>query len=255
MNNAKGFERDYKQLLMRCLLNGSLSENRTAVDTLKLFNQSININLDRGFPIVTSKKIFFDKALAEFLWIYDGRTDLKYLNDNGITWWNDFAKNGELGKIYGHQLRNYNGEFDQIKYVVEEIKNNSRRAVISMWNPSDLKEQALPCCYTQMTFVRDNDKLNLAIDFRSSDLFMGLPYDIIFGALLLVTISRQTGLKPSILGLNLKDAHIYTTHREQVMEYYKNPSYVLPKLLETEQGFKLDNYLCEKYIKADLVIN
>ncbi len=172
------FEIEYKQLLMRCLLDGEITENRTGVVTKKLFNQSFNIDMRKEFPIVTGKKIFFEKALHEFLWIFNGDTNVEYLNKHGIEWWNSYADNKELGKVYGYQLRRFNDTFDQIEYVKSEIKNNSRRAVISLWNPTDLEEQALPCCYTQITFVRENDHLNMAIDFRSSDLFLGLPYDL-----------------------------------------------------------------------------
>ena len=124
MKNNNIYEIEYKQLLMRCLTNGELTNNRTKEKSYKLFNQSFNINLDGGFPIITGKKIFFNKALAEFKWIYEGRTDLKYLNDNNINWWDGFAKNNKLGKIYGYQLRNYNGTFDQVKYIINEINND-----------------------------------------------------------------------------------------------------------------------------------
>ena len=248
------FELNYKQLLIRCLLNGELCKNRTNEKTYKLFNQSFNINLQKGFPIVTGKKIFFDKALAEFKWIYEGRTDLKYLQDNNINWWNDFAINNKLGKIYGYQLRKFNNSFDQIKYVINEIKNNSRRALISLWNPTDLKEQALPCCYTQMNFVRVNNKLNMSINFRSSDLFLGLPYDIIFAALLLKTISLQCNLQENILGINIADAHIYECHKENVKEYYNNVNYILPKLKGDYNNYTLENYKHNKYIKSKLVL-
>jgi|TARA_R100000081_G_C4810031_1_gene170460 thymidylate synthase len=248
------FELNYKQLLMECLINGELCNNRTKEKTYKLFNQSFNINLQKGFPIVTGKKIFFDKALAEFKWIYEGRTDLKYLQDNNINWWNDFAINNKLGKIYGYQLRKFNNSFDQIKYVINEIKNNSRRALISLWNPTDLKEQALPCCYTQMNFVRVNNKLNMSINFRSSDLFLGLPYDIIFAALLLKTISLQCNLQENILGINIADAHIYECHKENVKEYYNNVNYILPKLKGDYNNYTLENYKHNKYIKSKLVL-
>ena len=134
---------------------------------------------------------------------------LSHVNDNNVNWWDGFAKNNKLGKIYGYQIRNYNGSFDQIKYVINEINNNSRRALITLWNPSELKEQALPCCYTQLNFVRINNKLNMSINFRSSDLFLGLPYDIIFAALFLHTIANECNLEANILGLNIADAHIY----------------------------------------------
>lgn len=149
------FETKYKNLLLQCLSNNSLTNNRTNTKTYKLFNKSINIDLTKGFPILTSKKIFFDKALAEFKWMYKGRTDLKYLQDNNIKWWNDFANdNRQLGKVYGHQIRNFGYEIDQIKYAIQEINNNTRRAIITLWNPCDLNDQALPCCFTQFNFVR-----------------------------------------------------------------------------------------------------
>lgn len=248
------FERDYKQLLMRCLLKGELCDNRTGIKTYKLFNETLNIDLKNGFPIATSKKVDFNKGLHEFLWIFNGKTDLKYLNDNNIKWWDAFAKEGKLGKVYGYQIRHFNGSFDQVEYAIEEIKNNSRRAVVTLWNPSDLKEQALPCCYTSFNFVRINGKLNMTMDFRSSDMFLGLPYDIIVGALLLTTIAKECDLEPSVLGLNLKDAHVYENHIEQVKEYYHNDKYTLPMLEGNIENYSLKGYKSEKFIKAELSI-
>jgi len=247
------FELEYKQLLTNCLLENKLCGNRTNVKTYKLFNKSINIDLADGFPIITGKKIDFDKGLHEFLWIYNGKTDLKYLNENNIKWWDDFAINGKLGKVYGYQVRKYNGNFDQIDYCINEIKNNSRRAIITLWNPSDLDEQALPCCYTQFNFVRINDELNMAMDFRSSDLFLGLPYDIIVGALFLIAIAKECGLKPKMLGINLKDAHIYENHYNQVEKYLNLPIYNLPKIKINKGEYEIENYNCGPFIKAELV--
>lgn len=243
------FERDYKQLLMQVLLEGSSNDNRTGIKTIKLFNQTLNIDLADGFPIVTGKKIFFEKGLAEFEWIFGGLTDLKFLQDRNVNWWNDFAKDGKLGKVYGYQVRNFAGSFDQIEYCIKEIKNNTRRAVISLWNPTELEEQALPCCYTSFNFVRDNDKLNMTMDFRSSDLFLGLPYDIIVGALFLIKIAEVCNLKPNKLGLNLKDAHIYEDHREAAIKYYHTENYTLPTL----ENNKLINYKSGAFIKASLI--
>lgn len=244
------FEIHYKSLLKKCLLQGCKNKNRTKIDTYKLYNEILNIKLDEGFPIVTGKKIFFEKAKAEFKWVYKGRTDLKYLNDRGVYWWNDFKmKNNKLGKIYGYQLRSYNGEIDQVEYCINEIKNNSRRAIITLWNPSDIWDQALPCCYTHFNFVRCEDKLNMIMHFRSSDLFLGLPYDIIVGALFLIKVSKKTGLHANELSMNLADAHIYETHTPQVKEYLDSKIYNLPTLKKN----KLINYKHNKYIKADLV--
>ena len=247
------FEKNYKDLFLKCLNNNETTSNRTGVDTYKLFNETINIDLSLGFPILTSKKIFFNKALAEFKWMFEGRNDLKYLHENNITWWDIFAKDGSLGKVYGYQIKNYNGKIDQINYAIKEINNNSRRAVITLWNPSELHEQSLPCCYTQFNFVRVNNKLNMSMAFRSSDLFLGLPYDIIVGALFLITIAKKCNLKPNLLGLNLADAHIYKSHIDAVKEYCNNDIYNLPKLLGNYKNYLLDNYISEKYIKAALI--
>ena len=165
------FEQQYKTILMKALIKGTLTENRTKIKTYKLFNENLNIDLKYGFPIITGKKIFFNKALAEFKWIYEGKTDLKYLNDNNINWWDDFAIKGELGKVYGYQVKKFNGIFDQVDYVIKEIKKNSRRAIITLWNPTELQEQTIPCCYTQFNFVKINNNLNMTMNFRSSDMF------------------------------------------------------------------------------------
>jgi thymidylate synthase len=248
------FEIDYKSLLIDVLENGIESENRTKTNTIKLFNKSLNINLANGFPIITGKKIFFEKALAEFKWMYEGKTDLEYLKKNNVNWWNDFATDNDLGKVYGHQIRNYNNSFDQVKYVINEIKSNSRRALINLWNPTDLQEQALPCCFTHLNFVRTNDKLNLAVNFRSSDLFLGLPYDTIVAALFLITIAKECNLIPGMLGLNLMDAHLYNNHYSQALEYINNPTYNLPVLEGNYDSYNLKSYKSNKLIKAPLAI-
>lgn len=230
------------------MLQKDLIKNRTGINTKVLFNQSFNIDLNKGFPIITSKKMFFDKAVAEFNWIYSGRTDLKYLEEHNVKWWTPFAKNNSLGKVYGYQVRTFNGNFDQVEYCINEIKNNSRRAVITFWNPNDLEEQVLPCCYTSFEFVRINNKLNMRINFRSSDLFLGLPYDIIVGALFLIKISKECNLQPNQLGISIANAHIYENHFKEVKEYYQRPHYKLPKYKDD----KLLNYKSFGYIKTKL---
>tara|TARA_R110002124_G_scaffold34777_3_gene113729 strand:+ start:1188 stop:1952 length:765 start_codon:yes stop_codon:yes gene_type:complete len=253
MAMSSTFEQEYKLLLQETLFNGELCSNRTDVKTYKQFNKSLNINLQDGFPILTGKKLFFDKALAEFKWIYEGRTDLEFLHKHNIFWWDDFAKNNKLGKVYGYQIKQFNGIFNQIEYVIKEIQNNSRRALITLWNPTDLKDQALPCCYTQFNFVRVNNKLNMTMHFRSSDLFLGLPYDIIVGALFLKTIADKCGLIASTLGLNLADAHIYECHQPQVIEYISAETFDLSVLQGKYEDYNLKEYKHNKFIKAELI--
>lgn len=247
------FEQDYMQLLADVKNKGELTNNRTGVDTLVCFNKQLNIDLTNGFPIVTGKKIFFDKGYHEYLWIRNGLTTTKYLNANGIHWWDSYAVNGELGRTYGYQLRNYNGEKDQLMDAIDEIGRNTRYAHITMWNPSDIHKQVLPCCYTGITFVRIGDELNMAMDFRSSDLFLGLPYDIIFGALLLIEVAEFCELKPKMLGLNLVNAHIYVNHLEQVDKYLEREIFELPSIFRKHMNIpKLVNYKCGEYIEAPL---
>tara|TARA_R100001463_G_scaffold6764_4_gene21938 strand:+ start:5776 stop:6534 length:759 start_codon:yes stop_codon:yes gene_type:complete len=252
MNNL--FEKKYKKLLLKIILKGQMVNNRTNTPTIKLFNKHLNINLQKGFPIITGKKIFFNKALGEFKWMYEGKTDLKYLQNYNINWWNDFAINNKLGKVYGYQIRKYNNVFDQIKYVIKEIKNNSRRAIVNLWNPCDLNDQALPCCFTQMNFVRTNKELNLVVHFRSSDVFLGLPYDIIVMALFLYTIAKECNLQPKLLGLNLADAHVYINQLSQIKKYLSNGIKNLPTLTGEYNNYKLKNYSSYDYIKTPLVI-
>ena len=245
------FESDYKKLLRRVLTHGTMTKNRTGVNTITSFGEELTIDLSKGFPIVTGKKIFFDKALHEYLWIKDGGTTIKYLNEHGITWWNSYADSfGSLGKTYGYQLRSFNGDKDQLMDAIQEIRGNSRRAHITMWNPSELNETALPCCYTGITFVRIGNELNLNIDFRSSDIFLGLPYDIIFGALLLHDTADFCDLIVGKLKMNLNNAHIYINNVIPTKTYLDEAMYRLPGLLYGNR--ELTEYKSGPYIEAAL---
>lgn len=244
-----GFEQEYKQMLMRCLLEGDNKNNRNG-ETLSLFAQNIKIDLNKGFPIVTGKKIFFEKALGEFLWIWNGHSDVDFLHKYKIKWWDDYAIKGIVVKSYGHQIKKFGKGIDQIEYAANELKNNSRRAVITLWNPDELKEQKLPCCYTQMIFNKSGDNLNMQVTFRSSDLFLGLPYDVAVLSLFLISMAKKINLNPNFLSLTLTDAHIYKEHEKQAVEYYKRPCYTLPTL----ENQTLKNYKHGDYIKAKLIL-
>lgn len=224
------FESDYRKLLKRVIEKGTQVKNRTGVNAITSFGENLKVDLRLGFPVITGRKIFFEKAYYEYFWIREGGTTVKYLNDHDIKWWNSYANSrGELGRVYGYQMRNFDGVFDQLAYVIREIKSNSRRAVISFWNPLDLQEQALPCCYTNINFVRVGDELNMAITFRSSDLALGLPYDIIFAALLLKDVADFTDLKPAEIKFNLDNAHVYVNNIQGINSYLNKPIYKLPK--------------------------
>lgn len=244
------FEEDYKDLIARIFATGSLEENRTGIPAYTLFGQNLKVDLSNELlPIVTGKKIFYKKAYHEYIWFRDGGTTTKYLKANGIHWWDDFAdSNGNLGKTYGYQLRNYNGEIDQWQFVIDELRYKSRRAHITLWNPSEIKQTKLPVCYTGFTFVVTQDRLNMSMHFRSSDVFLGLPYDIIVGALMLKEIALLTNYKLGELNLVLDNVHLYQNHVEQMYTYLMSETYDLPHL----SGDKNINYKHGPYIEAPL---
>jgi len=246
------FENDYKDLIVKILSKGSLEENRTNSKTMTLFGEHLKVDMRKGLlPIVTGKKIFFKKAYHEYCWIIGGGTTTKYLNDNNIKWWNQYAdKNGSLGKTYGYQLNNFNGEINQVSYVLKELRLNSRRAHITMWNPSELNETVLPCCYTGFTFVIIGNELNLSMQFRSSDVFLGLPYDIIFGSLFLKEVAEILNFKTGFIKFNLENAHIYENNIDAANLYLKTKTYDLPAF--PIKGDKLENYKHGDYIYAPL---
>ena len=247
------FELEYKKLIKSIISFGTIEENRTGIHTLVLPNQQLTFDCSTGLlPVITAKEVFFNKAYHEYCWIFDGNTNTEYLNKNGINWWDQYATHdGDLGKTYGYQLRNFNGRFDQLKYVMEEIRNNSRRAHITFWNPSELDQTSLPCCYTGMTFTLNHKSkvLNASLNFRSSDVFLGLPYDFIFGALMLINIAKFTKKKPGKIVYFLNNAHIYENHLMQANKYLRLPCFKLPTFV---MGDKLINYEHGPFIPAPL---
>lgn len=246
------FEEDYKDLLKKVMSFGTIEKNRTGIKTLVLANQELKFKqLSKEVPLITGKKIFAKKALAEFEWIYNGFTSLDYLNDNGIDWWDQYAnEKGDIPYTYGYQLRNYNGNFDQVDYVVNEIDSGSRRAYITFWNPSELHKTKLPCCYTGMKFTLTNNgkTLNASLQFRSSDLFLGLPYDFMFGYFMLRNIAHLTKKKIGEISYFLTDAHLYYNHLAQALEYINRDHYKLPTEIEALKS----NYTSGPYIAAKL---
>jgi thymidylate synthase len=254
IDKTNTFEYYYKALLNDILTHGTAEENRTGVDAITLFGQQLKIDMSNSLlPIVTGKQIFYNKAYHEFVWFIEGMTTINYLNQHNIYWWDQYANyKGELGKTYGYQLRSYNGEFDQLDYVCRELKQKSRRAHITLWNPTELNETALPCCYTGFTFVvtGNGTKLNMNMQFRSSDAFLGLPYDIIVGALLMKRVCDFSELEMGEFCLSLDNVHIYSNHIDQVNQYLDLPIFDLPVFTGTDNiaykhgpfiGAKLNN--------------
>ena len=249
------FENAYKSLLLAVLEAGYDFETRNG-KTRAMINRSLKANLFDP-PIITGKKIFYDKAVAEWVWMQQGRTDIEFLHHYGITWWDSYAVEGHVYRSYGYQLRQ---NPDQLKYVIDELKKpfSSRRARISLWQPRDLKLQAIPCCYTEFDFIKYPDgKLQMVMTFRSSDLFLGFPYDALVGFLLLKHVANQADLKVHSIIYSFINAHIYTAHIDAIRDYLDLPTYKSMLLVSDPtavDGVDIEMSGQGPYIKADLLL-
>ncbi|MDL2213483.1 thymidylate synthase, partial [Bacteroides sp. OttesenSCG-928-N06] len=215
--------KQYLDLLDRVLREGVLKNDRTGTGTVSIFGHQMRFNMEDGFPCLTTKKLHLKSIIHELLWFLNGDTNAKYLQDNGVRIWNEWAdEDGNLGHIYGYQWRSWpdyqQGHIDQISEVVNTIKNNpdSRRMLVSAWNVADLNNMNLPPCHILFQFYVANNKLSLQLYQRSADIFLGVPFNIASYALLLQMMAQVTGLEMGDFVHTLGDAHIYTNHLEQV---------------------------------------
>lgn len=267
---------EYRALVASVLHSGVPKKDRTGVGTKSLFGKQIIHDMNLGFPLLHIKKTSFDAAKTELLWILNGRTDLKYLEDNGVNYWRaDYKRSNRadetLGPVHGYQWRNFNG-VDQLYNLSKELKSNpnSRRLIVSAWNPADMKEMVLPPChYGFQVYVRNN-KLDLIWTQRSADVVLGLPYDIAMYGLLLSILALGHGYYPGKLIGQLGDCHIYNNHTDQAKTImYRNPDvFNCPKLKIKGGGLRIaaknklsipklnqlniDNYNHMGFIKAPL---
>lgn len=229
--------KQYLDYLQHILDNGSRREDRTGVGTIGVFGYQMRFDLRAGFPVVTTKKIHLRSIIYELLWFLRGDTNIKYLTDNGVTIWNEWADNaGELGRVYPAQWtswRTENGdEINQIAEVVEQIKSNpnSRRLIVSAWNVGELPIMALPPCHLLFQFYVDNGKLSCQLYQRSADSFLGVPFNIASYALLTHMIAQQCDLEVGEFIWTGGDCHIYLNHFEQINEQLSREPLPLPKL-------------------------
>lgn len=228
----------YLKCLQHVLDNGTQKGDRTGTGTISVFGYQMRFNLQDGFPLLTTKKLHTKSIIHELLWFLKGDTNVKYLQENGVRIWNEWAdENGDLGHVYGYQWRSwpdYNGGFiDQIQQVVDTLKNNpdSRRIIVSAWNVADIDNMNLPPCHALFQFYVANGKLSLQLYQRSADLFLGVPFNIASYALLLMMMAQVTGLEPGEFIHTLGDAHIYNNHIEQVKLQLTREPRKLPKMI------------------------
>jgi len=262
---------NYHSLLEYILLNGAKKEDRTGTGTLSVFGPQLKFNLLDGFPLVTTKKVHFKSIVYELLWFLKGETNIKYLKDNGISIWNEWAnEEGELGPVYGKQWRSWeasnNKVIDQILEVEQLLKNNpdSRRMIVSAWNVSDLDKMALSPCHALFQFYVANEKLSCQLYQRSADMFLGVPFNIASYALLTMMFAQVANLEPGEFIHTFGDAHIYMNHIDQVKTQLSRDHYPLPQIklnpeIKNILDFKyedidLQNYVSHTAIKAPVAI-
>jgi thymidylate synthase len=258
--------------LMECVLKGGLEKrDRTGTGTLSVFGHQMRFDLAQGFPLVTTKKLHLKSIVYELLWFLAGDTNVRWLQDKGVSIWNEWAdEQGELGPVYGHQWRSWpapDGQaIDQIAWVANEIKRNpdSRRLIVTAWNPADIEKMALPPCHCLFQFYVGAGKLSCQLYQRSADVFLGVPFNIASYALLTMMMAQVTGLKPGEFIHTFGDAHLYLNHLDQAREQLSRRPYPLPTIklnpaVKDIFGFKfedftLENYQAHPHIKAPVAV-
>nr|AOT83018.1 hypothetical protein [uncultured bacterium] len=215
--------KQYVQLINDVLKNGTKKEDRTGTGTISTFGYQMKFDLQKGFPLITTKKLHTKSIIHELLWFLAGDTNVAYLQENGVRIWNEWAdENGELGPVYGKQWRSWQvadgSTKDQIKDVLQQIKNNpdSRRMIVNAWNVGEIDKMALPPCHCLFQFYVADGKLSCQLYQRSADIFLGVPFNIASYALLTMMMAQVTNLEPGEFVHTLGDAHIYSNHLEQV---------------------------------------
>jgi thymidylate synthase len=261
----------YHQLLQYILDNGVNKTDRTGTGTRSVFGYQMRFNLQEGFPMVTTKKLHLKSIVYELLWFLQGDTNIKYLNDNGIRIWNEWAnENGDLGPVYGKQWRSWEGAdgkvVDQISEVIQQIKTtpDSRRMIVSAWNVGELSQMALMPCHSLFQFYVADGKLSCQLYQRSADVFLGVPFNIASYALLTMMIAHVCNLEPGDFVHTFGDVHLYNNHIEQAQLQLSRTPFPLPTMkLNPEvknifdykfEDFTLENYEFHPHIKAPVAV-
>lgn len=263
--------KQYHDLMEHVLKNGAKKEDRTGTGTLSVFGYQARYNLAEGFPLVTTKKLHLKSIIHELLWFLQGETNIKYLKDNGVSIWDEWAdEDGNLGPVYGSQWRSWhgaNGEtIDQITTVVNQIKKNpdSRRLIVSAWNVAEIEKMALPPCHAFFQFYVADGKLSCQLYQRSADIFLGVPFNIASYALLTMMMAQVTGLGYGDFVHTMGDAHLYSNHIEQAKLQLSRDFRMLPQMkLNPDvknifdfkfEDFKLEGYDPHPTIKAPIAV-
>lgn len=262
---------EYLDLMRHVMDNGVKKEDRTGTGTLSVFGHQMRFDLSKGFPMVTTKKLHLKSIIHELLWFLDGDTNIKYLTENGVRIWNEWAdEDGNLGPVYGHQWRSWptaNGEtVDQITGLIERIKTNPdcRRLIVSAWNVGEIPKMALPPCHCFFQFYVADGKLSCQLYQRSADIFLGVPFNIASYSLLAMMVAQVCDLEPGDFVHTFGDAHLYTNHLEQAKEQLSREPLALPQMKINPdvksifdfkfEDFELVGYEAHPHIKAPVAV-
>ena len=265
------FVRQYLDLMETVLARGAEKHDRTGTGTRSIFGHQMRFDLAEGFPLLTTKKLFTKAIIYELLWFLRGDTNVQYLRDHGVTIWDEWADpQGELGPVYGHQWRSWpapdGGAIDQIDWVVKEIRRNpdSRRLIVTAWNPADVEKMALPPCHCLFQFYVANGRLSCQLYQRSADIFLGVPFNIASYALLTMMVAQVTGLEAGEFVHTFGDAHLYLNHVAQAREQLAREPYPLPRMRLNPavkdifefhfEDFTLETYRTHPHIKAEVAV-
>jgi len=263
--------KQYLDLMQHVLDHGVRKEDRTGTGTLSVFGYQMRFDLQQGFPAVTTKKLHLRSIIHELLWFLQGDTNVKYLRDNGVSIWDEWAdENGDLGPVYGYQWRSWPAadgrHIDQISQVLEQLRNNpdSRRIMVSAWNVGDIGHMALPPCHALFQFYVAEGKLSCQLYQRSADIFLGVPFNIASYALLTMMMAQATGLQVGDFVHTLGDAHLYSNHLEQARTQLQRAPRKLPRMKINPQvddlfafrfeDFELADYDPHPHIKAPVAV-
>ncbi len=263
--------RQYLDLMRHVRDHGTRRDDRTGTGTISLFGYQMRFDLAAGFPLVTTKKLHLRSIIHELLWFLQGNTNIRYLHDNGVSIWDEWAdENGDLGPVYGYQWRSWptpdGGSIDQISNVIEQIRNNpdSRRLMVTAWNPADVDDMALPPCHCLFQFYVSDGKLSCQLYQRSADIFLGVPFNIASYAMLTMMIAQVTGLEPGEFVHTFGDAHLYSNHLDQVEQQLSREPLPLPEMRLNPaveslfdfsfEDFELHNYESHPHIKAPIAV-
>lgn len=263
--------KQYLDLMRDILDNGTRKSDRTGTGTYSVFGRQLRFNLQEGFPVVTTKKVHLRSVIHELLWFLKGDTNIKYLKDNGVTIWDEWAdENGELGPVYGHQWRSWPAPdgraVDQIAQVIDQIKAkpDSRRHIVTAWNPAEVDKMALPPCHALFQFYVADGKLSCQLYQRSADFFLGVPFNIASYALLTHMFAEQADLEPGDFVWTGGDVHLYTNHIDQAKLQLSREPFPLPRLNIRRkpesvfdyifEDFEIKNYQSHPAIKAPVAV-